>query len=99
MQKHGHYHKANELFRKVVIEDGLLNDRIKPAQINVMNIHKAKGKQFDEVFLFEEDQPGKRFVYRKVATDEEKRIMKVAVTRAKKKVTILSPAKNKCPLL
>ena len=97
--KHGYYHSASKLFRKVVVEEGLLNDRRKPSQINIMNIHKAKGKEFDEVFLFEGDRPGKRFVYKNSPTDEERRTMKVAVTRAKKRVTILSPAKNKCPLL
>ena len=96
---HGYYHEAGELFRKIIIDEGLLDDRKKLAQINIMNIHKSKGKQFDEVFLFEGRYRG-RFIHNDNKINKDDKLsLKVAVTRAKKKVTILSPAKNKCPLL
>lgn len=99
-REHGYYHEAGELFRKIIIDEGLLSERIKPAQINIMNMHKAKGKQFDEVFLFEGRHHGGRFVHNeKNITMQDRQKMKVAITRAKKKVTILSPIGNKCPLL
>ena len=98
-REHGHYHEAGELFRKIIIDEGLLDDRKKLAQLNIMNIHKAKGKQFDEVFLFEGRYSG-RFIHNDNKINKDDKLsLKVAVTRAKKKVTILSPAKNKCQLL
>lgn len=98
-REHGYYHEAGELFRKAIANERLLDDRTKPVQINIMNIHKAKGKQFDEVFLFEGRHSG-RFVHNENDISENDKIsLKVAVTRAKKKVTILSPIEKKCPLL
>ena len=48
--------------------------------ILVSTIHKAKGKEFDNVFLMLEDFDP--------ATDEAKRLLYVAMTRAKRKLTI-----------
>lgn len=56
----------------------------------VMNIHRAKGKEFDEVFLYEE-----RWVpfVRDSETDftNARLAFNVAVTRARQRVTILTP--------
>ena len=48
--------------------------------IFVSTIHKAKGKEFDNVFLMLEDF--------NLATDESKRLLYVAMTRAKQNLTI-----------
>ncbi len=48
--------------------------------IFVSTMHKAKGKEFDNVILMLEDIPA--------TTDEEKRLLYVAMTRAKKNLTI-----------
>jgi ATP-dependent DNA helicase RecQ len=52
--------------------------------IFVSTIHKAKGKEFDNVFLMLENV--------NTATDEEKRLLYVAMTRAKQNLTIHSNA-------
>lgn len=65
--------------------------------INVMTIHKAKGKEFDDVILFEGSYTD-RFV---VNGDFEKAkyVLYVAITRAKQSVDILTPNNHPCELL
>ena len=48
--------------------------------IFVSTIHKAKGKEFDNVFLLLDNYP--------IQTDEQKRLLYVAMTRAKQNLTI-----------
>lgn len=63
-----------------------------------MTIHKSKGKEFDEVFIFEGYKQGK--IVRSDATDKEvaqaRLALRVAVTRARKRSTILFPKSEPC---
>jgi DNA helicase-2/ATP-dependent DNA helicase PcrA len=69
--------------------------------IHVMTMHKAKGKEFDEVIIYEGYYQGK--IVRDNATSREinQSLLKlrVAVTRAIKRTTILSPSEKKCIFL
>lgn len=69
--------------------------------VNVMTIHKSKGKEFDEVIIYEGRHFGK--IVRKNATEHEsgqaRLSLRVAVTRARTQVAILTPANDVCPLL
>jgi DNA helicase-2/ATP-dependent DNA helicase PcrA len=65
--------------------------------INIMTIHGAKGLEFDMVFLpgLEEGIfPSNKSVEQKNGLEEERRLMYVAITRAKKKL-IMSFAKSR----
>ena len=76
-----------------------------------MNLHKAKGKQFDETVLFE-DAPvyargvglvrnSGRFVRGNVDDDnlgQARKNFRMAVTRSKYLTTVLTPARDKCVL-
>lgn len=64
--------------------------------IYVMNIHKSKGKEFDEVIIWEEYK--KPLVY-PGDEDQGRLLLRVAVTRARSFATILTPAAEPCILL
>lgn len=66
-----------------------------------MTMHKAKGKEFDEVIIYEGYYQG-RIVRNDASKKEETQALynlRVAVTRAMKRVKILSPKNNMCPFL
>jgi DNA helicase II / ATP-dependent DNA helicase PcrA len=69
--------------------------------IHVMTMHKAKGKEFDEVIIYEGRYQGKilREGYDKKEYNQSRLKLRVAATRAMKKVTILTPAGDVCELL
>lgn len=66
--------------------------------VNVMTIHKATGKEFDEVIVYEGLYQN-RIVSRPDRMDQARLNLRVAVTRAKRHTLILTPAENPCPLL
>lgn len=88
------------------VKDALLQEHFAAATkvwtgINVMTIHKSKGKEFDEVIIFEGIHQGK-FLYAKSNESERAQArlaLRVAVTRAMKRATILTPQQEPCPFL
>lgn len=66
--------------------------------VNVMTIHKAKGKEFDEVIIYEGLYQS-RIVSRPDRIDQARLNLRVAATRAKMHTLILTPEDNPCPLL
>lgn len=96
---HGSYRAARELFAAAVIEDQFSATTRLHRGVTVMTIHKSKGKEFDEVIVFE--GPHKRFL--RVGGGERERSARfnlhVAATRAKRKVILMTPRNDPSPLL
>lgn len=99
-EAHGSYFQARKALDSALAEDQLLSGIENFSGIQVMTVHKSKGKQFDAVVVFRcsrtspFDWPNDRPLYRK-----SRKILRVAVTRARVHTMILNPAFPECPIL
>jgi DNA helicase-2/ATP-dependent DNA helicase PcrA len=96
---HGNYRDARTLLSTAAVEDQFAATARQPRGVTVMTIHKAKGKEFDEVIVYEGAY--KRFQRSADAAGElaARLNLHVAVTRARQAVMILTPRELPCRLL
>ena len=98
-REHGAYRQARDLLRAAVVEDQFAATARPHRGVTVMTIHKAKGKEFDEVIVFE----GLFQRYLRPGGANEERSARfnlhVAATRARAAVTIMTPSRDPCRLL
>ena len=66
--------------------------------ISIMTIHKAKGKEFDEVIVYEGVYQNK-IISKPERIDQARLNLRVAVTRSKQKTIIMTPKNDPCALL
>lgn len=102
----GQYTNARIALENAFTQEQILDGIEAPAGLQVMNTHKAKGKQFDGVILIREgrhsgDKLNSSFIWR---GDEEpyaksRKLVRVAITRARHHVVLLDPFWPDCPLL
>jgi DNA helicase-2/ATP-dependent DNA helicase PcrA len=96
---HGGYRRARELLDAAHVEDQFAATTHGHRGLSVMTMHKAKGKEFDEVIVFE------NFYHRYLRNGEAASLtaarfnLHVAVTRARHSVTIFTPRDASCALL
>ena len=90
---------------KQSIEDALVQDHFIASQsvykgVHVMTLHKSKGKEFDEVFIWEDYYNS---LVNPNSTEKEiteaRYLLRVAVTRARKRSTFLTVGSKPCILL
>ncbi len=95
------YAGASELVKRILEQERLVAAERDPQGCILMNMHKAKGKEFDEVVIYEGTFSG-RIV---AANSDPRRIaqsrlaLRVAVTRAIRRATIVTPQRDGCVFL
>jgi len=90
---------------KNAIRDALVQEHFSMSHrtwngIFVMTLHKSKGKEFNEVIIWEDQyQSIVPYMANSVAIEQAKLVLRVGVTRAKQMTTICTPAKSPCILV
>jgi len=85
--RRGHYRGATDWLRRTLEQQRLLEAERPVRGAMLMNMHKSKGKEFDAVILVEAYK--KPLMLRRTA--EERRLLRVAITRARHRVVFLRP--------
>lgn len=102
----GQYTAAREALDIALAQDQILGGADDPPGVQVMTIHKSKGKQFDGVIVVREGRHnGQRLVSSFVWWDDappywrSRKILRVGVTRAKVHTLVLQHVFPACPIM
>lgn len=89
----GNYEGVSDLVQGILEQEKLIAVERDPRGCILMNIHKSKGKEFDGVVLIEGAFKSQFFDERKEVYPYERsrRLLRVGLTRARSRVTILRP--------
>jgi len=100
-KSHGYYKGAVSAVNGALLQEHFSASIKKYKGIQVMTIHKSKGKEFDEVIIYEDCFQGPIIKSNASENDikQARLALRVAVTRAKRRTTILTPEQKKCNFL
>ncbi len=100
-RKNLNYDGAEALVRGALLQEHFSVSAKTYSGIHVMTVHKSKGKEFDEVIVYEGPYQGR--IIRPGASDKDvaqaRLSLRVAVTRAMHRTTILTPSHDVCVFL
>ncbi len=93
----GKYKNAVKILDSSIIKSQILGEDKGQRGINVMNIHKAKGKEFDGVIIFQ-SKHSSPFIAREDVHPfkKSKKLLYVAITRAKHNILIIKDPSERC---
>ncbi len=101
----GAYTQARVALDAALAQEQLLDSIAEPPGIQIMNVHKAKGKQFDGVIFVREIRQAEEgatssFVWRGDTPPyiQSRRLVRVGITRARRRLLILTPTWPACPM-
>lgn len=97
--KSGYYYLASNLVKRILDQQRLIDAERDARGCILMNIHKSKGKEFDAVVLVEGSFIGQFFneSYERPPYERTRRLLRVAITRARSFIIIIRP-RNAPPL-
>jgi DNA helicase-2/ATP-dependent DNA helicase PcrA len=102
----GAYTNARTALDQALAQEQILDGVEAPTGLQVMNFHKAKGKQFDGVIIVREARRthngvDSSFLWRGDAPPypKSRRVLRVGITRARTHTLLLDPLWPPCPLL
>jgi DNA helicase-2/ATP-dependent DNA helicase PcrA len=103
----GSYRGARVALDAALAQDAWLAGLEDPSGVHLMTVHRSKGKQFDGVILVRRSTPiganqwRSSFIWRddNFPYNRSRKILRVAITRARKHVVILDAVFPPCPLL
>ncbi len=98
--EYGCYQDARAVVDATLSQDQLLSAGEQLEGIQVMNSHKAKGKQFDGVVLYQQEYHSP-FAWRNETAPftESRRLLHMTISRARRHVLVLSEVYPICPIL
>ena len=106
MKVDGQYTGARAALDLALAQDQILGGVDDPSGVQVMNVHRAKGKQFDGVIVVRDARhDGQKMVSSFLWWGDEppyhrsRKILRVAITRAKVHTLMLGPIYPACPIV
>lgn len=98
-RRNGHYSGAADAVKEALTREHFASSATVWRGVNVMTIHKSKGKEFNEVIVYEGSFQGQRFVFSDNDDEKARLSLRVAATRAQQKVFFFTPKNDPCHLL
>ncbi len=88
---HGTYPLLSDFLESISLQSSVEDDHNEKGRVQLMTIHNAKGLEFDNVFVLGLEEgilPHQLSMSEQYGLQEERRLLYVAITRAKKKLTL-----------
>ncbi len=89
----GRYRDARNIVRRALDMRQVMDVHSEPSGVNLMTLHKSKGKEFDGVVLVEGAYRSKFFddVRESPPYDASRRLLRVGITRARRRAVLVRP--------